>query len=353
MLSRLLFLCSLILFSLNNRVAAALTNSVAKATPHSSLTLAERLLHRVHRNDRAGDAARTALPFVVGDTPIGLVLEQSVTALSRFPSVFSRTDDALTLVDKLEWASLPPEELISKRSEAVEEVLRTLQQEDAVPALRGWRDEPFAVRKSFASATELIVERAAAVLFGVPAYGVFVNGYTCEKQGSADPTHVWVGTRSATKATWPSRKDCLAAGGLAAGMQPRQAMLNECAEEAGIDSRTLSHNNLRAVSAVSYTGFNEDMWGLKRDVLFCFDLELPREFEPVPVDGEMERFEKIPIDQLLELLSEPVQEDDSDNEWKPNVGVVLTDFLVRHGAVDVDDPAFLELVDAVRSAKCS
>jgi hypothetical protein len=42
--------------------------------------------------------------------------------------------------------------------------------------LRGRRDEPFAVRESFALSPDLIVERAAAViLFGVPAYGVFVN----------------------------------------------------------------------------------------------------------------------------------------------------------------------------------
>ena len=55
-----------------------------------------------------------------------------------------------------------------------------------------------------------------------------------------------------------------------------------------------------------------------------------------------------------ELLAEPIQmEDDSDNEWKPNVGVVLIDFLVRHGMLDADDPSFLELIGALRGATCA
>jgi hypothetical protein len=34
------------------------------------------------------------------------------------------------------------------------------------------------------------------------------------------------------------------------------------------------------------------------------------------------------------------------------VGVVLVDFLVRHGFVSADDSDFLELVDALRSGTC-
>jgi len=174
-----------------------------------------------------------------------------------------------------------------------------------------------------------------------------LNGFTCE--GKASPTHVWVGKRAETKATWPGRMDALAAGGLAAGMLPRQAMLNECREEAGIDGELA--NGLKAVSAVGYTGFNDDMWGLKRDQLFCFDLEIPADFKPVPLDGEMDGFKKLPVADLVNMLEVPVSDDDSDNAWKPNVGVVLVDFLVRHGFVDADDPCFLELIDALRGAK--
>lgn len=96
------------------------------------------------------------------------------------------------------------------------------------------------------------------------------------------------------------------------------------------------------------------MWGLKRDVLFCFYLELPPDFEPAPVDGEMEIFEKVSTESLVEMFAVPIlQENGSDNLWKPNVGAVLIDFLVRHGMFDADDPYFFELIDVLRGARCA
>merc|ERR1712194_1411 len=135
--------------------------------------------------------------------------------------------------------------------------------------------------------------------------------------------------------------------------RPRQAMVNECCEEAGI-AREYADAHLRATSAVSYTSFNDDGWGLKRDVLFCFDLRVPVDFAPVPTDGEMASFEKLPIGALIESLAAPIlEEDDSDNAWKPNVGVVLIDFLLRKGMLDANDPSFLALVSALRGATCA
>ncbi len=328
----------------------------------SSQRIVKGLLDRIKHNDRAGIAADNALPFLVGNstssntqTPMGLVLPQAANEFSKFPSYFSVTNEEVRLLDQSHWSVGQASEdwLVTKRSKALQEVLESIREKDSIPALRGWRDEDFAVRESFHAPPKLIVERAAAVLFGVPAYGVFVNGYTCEDSSSTSPTHLWIGTRSPTKQTWPSRWDSLAAGGLAARMLPKQAMINECIEEAGIDPVCLEEN-LKAVSAISYTGFNDDGWGLKRDVLFCFDLQLPHDFVPCAVDGEMESFEKVPIETLLELLAEPIcKEDDSDNRWKPNVGVVLIDFLLRHGFLDADDPHYLELIGALRGAKCA
>lgn len=326
----------------------------ARALSSSSSTVAQNLLNRVRQNDCAGKAP--ARVFQVGQQPMGHVLPVVANLLTQYPSVFDVSDTAVTLLDNPEWRELSRDTRVFARSRVVEEVLQSLAASQEVPALQGWRNEPFAVRRDFYSPPELIIERAAGVLFGAPAYGVFLNGYTCEGESDSNtnkPTHVWVGRRSSTKATWPSRLDSLAAGGLAAGMLPRQAMVQECQEEAGIDGEELLEG-IQAVSAVSYTGYNEDKWGLKRDVLFCFDLQLPTEFEPLPVDGEMESFEKMSIGAILESLQQPIcEDDDSDNEWKPNVGVVLIDFLVRHGAIDADDVAFLPLVESLRGAKCA
>ena len=359
----------LLLFLVNVVSSIKIAGCLKYAAPMASSTMiekasvAQRLLDRVRNNNRAGDTL--SVPFLVGNQHMGNVLPQAVQAFSDYPSVFSVTRKGLQLIDHSDWCTTTTGDLVDLRSQAVHDVLLHLRHQNIIPALQGWRDERFAVRASFHAPPALFIERAAAVLFGVPAYGVFLNGYTVEEHRGLDdddddetkvvtgsiphhPTHVWVGRRSTSKATWPGRLDSLAAGGLAAGVLPLQAMIQECAEEAGLDV-----SQPRAASAVSYTGFNEDGWGLKRDVLFCFDLELPPDFQPRPVDGEMDSNEKIPVHTLLKLLAMPVSPDDSNNAWKPNVGVVLIDFLVRHGFVDVNDPAFLELIVELRGARCA
>ena len=55
-------------------------------------------------------------------------------------------------------------------------------------------------------------------------------------------------------------------------------MVKECEEEASIP-RELAQR-ATPVGAVSYA--SEQAEGLKRDVLFCYDLELPNSFEPKP-----------------------------------------------------------------------
>ena len=305
----------------------------------SSPTPAQSFLARVRSNDCAGEAARSARKLYVGGEVLGRVLPQPAEQLARFSSVFSVTDDAVVLRDDPAWAA---NDLVAARSRAVATVLSELRSEALIPELKGWRDEDFAVRTSFYGAPSLLLERAAAPLFGATAYGVFVNGFVGDSASTA--THLWLGRRAANKPTWPGLLDCVVAGGLAAGQLPLSAMRRECAEEAGIDAALAAH--ARPVGGVSYTGFSEG-WGLKRDVLFNFDLQLPADFAPVAADGEMAGFRLTPIDEVCELLAseEPL--------FKPNVGVVLIDFLMRNGFVSPDDPSYLQLLGALRSAECS
>jgi hypothetical protein len=64
--------------------------------------------------------------------------------------------------------------------------------------------------------------------------------------------------------------------------------------------------------------------GLRRDVLHCYDLELPEGVVPRPADDEVERFELVPARALLRVVAEggPV---------KFNVNLVLIGFALRHG----------------------
>ena len=98
-----------------------------------------------------------------------------------------------------------------------------------------------------------------------------------------------------------------------------------------------------SVGGVSYTGFNPDGWGIKSDVLFNFDLPLEPAFRPACVDGEVAEFKLMPVADVAELLASP------EPLFKPNVGVVLIDFMVRHGFVDPDEEGYIELMGALRS----
>ena len=62
------------------------------------------------------------------------------------------------------------------------------------------------------------------------------------------------------------------------------------------------------------------------DVLFSFDLELPAEFVPVPVDGEVECFELWDLERVCALIEAPTG---GGALFKPNVCLVVIDFLIR------------------------
>ena len=110
---------------------------------------------------------------------------------------------------------------------------------------------------------------------------------------------------------------------------------------------------VRPAGGVCYTGFDETGWALKRDVLFSFDLHCPADFEPVCTDGEgcglgeVSAFQLTSIEEVAALLAEDGE------HFKPNVGVVIIDFLIRHGlVVSPNDKGYLELLAELRNAEC-
>ena len=77
--------------------------------------------------------------------------------------------------------------------------------------------------------------------------------------------------------------------------------------------------------------------GLRRDLLFNFDLELPANFEPVNTDGEISEFYLWPIEQVIEAVRDT-------DEFKFNCSLVIIDFLIRRGFIEPDHADYVELV---------
>ena len=124
---------------------------------------------------------------------------------------------------------------------------------------------------------------------------------------------------------------------------------------------------LRAVGAVSYKGVDEDPVLPKLDVFFCFDLELPWDFTPTAVDGEVASFERLPLSEVARCVafgSSPnypclVEQEEGGvshsppNAFKPNINLVVIDFLLRHGHIQPSEPGYLDLVASLRQGACN
>ncbi|KDD76359.1 hypothetical protein H632_c254p0 [Helicosporidium sp. ATCC 50920] len=168
---------------------------------------------------------------------------------------------------------------------------------------------------------------------------VHMNGFTRLQDGSLA---LWVAQRSRSKPTWPGKLDHLVAGGQPSSLSCRENLTKECWEEAGIPQELAQR--AVPVGAVSYASLQPE--GLKRDVLFCYDLELPADFVPVPQDGEVEGFVLVPAEDVARLVA-------STDSFKQNCNLVLADFMVRHGVVHPDTKGYLELLRGLRSGDCS
>lgn len=280
------------------------------------------LLEHVERCNRISTSSEW-LPLVVDGQQVGSIA------------------DAKTLVDagrafEVRGASVGLAaglDTVHGRTEAVADVTAALR---ASGVVTGWRDELVSVAPAFGADPAFLVERAAYPLLGCKGYGVHCNGFVMD-----DGIKLWVARRAKTKQTWPGLLDHLVAGHQPFDLSPLDNVVKEAGEEAGIEPDLA--RNAAPVGAVSYRGLDEQ-GRLKDDVLFCFDLELPPTFVPVAVDGEVDEFMLWDLDQVLDNIL--------DGRFKPNVVIVIVDFLMRQGALLPHMAGYLDLLRALRQGDC-
>jgi hypothetical protein len=264
------------------------------------------------------------LPFRVDGVEVGLVGRDFAAQLKAFPSVFAASDHGVGLQPNLVG--------FEQRTAAVDEALRRLHQGGVIA---GWRNEPYPVIASHGAPPLFNLERAAVPLFGVRAYGVHVNGFVHD---GGDGISMWIGRRSLDKPTAPGKLDQIVAGGQPAGISLYDNVLKESAEEADIPPDLAGR--AMPVGAITYCTERPD--GLRRDVLFVYDLELPAAFVPRNTDGEISEFYLWPIERVLDTVRDT-------DDFKYNCALVVIDFLIRHGLIPPDHPDYLTLICGLRS----
>lgn len=262
-------------------------------------------------------------PLLVERRHVGWVRHDIARRLEGFPEVFRVSPDAVTLHPRL---GTPDE-----RSAAVDEVAHALHRECGTPRLRG---ERYPVAPRWGDPALMTMDRGVVSLFGVRAHGVHVNGLVRR----ADGLHLWIARRARDKSVAPGKLDNMVAGGQPAGLGLMENLIKEAAEEASIPAALAAR--AVPVGAVSYCLADE--WGLKPDLMFCFDLEMPEDVVPTPHDGEAEGFHLLPFAEVARLVRET-------DEFKFNVNLVVMDALIRHGILHPEtEPDYAAIVLGLR-----
>ena len=265
--------------------------------------------------------AERFVPLWRGEQRIGLVRRDNAEALRRFGEVFAVEPDGV-------WLIAPGD--LEAVSAAVDAVVERLVGEGRVAK---WRNEFFAVAARWGAPALFKLDRGAVSFFGVRAYGVHLNGY--RRDGGA--LRLWIGRRAPDKKVAPNKLDNLVAGGIGFDHGLEATLFKEAEEEASLPAAIVGR--AVPVGAVCYRMETEQ--GLRDDVLFLYDLEVPADFAPRNADGEIVAFSLMDAAETVERVR-------ATDDFKFNVNLVIIDFALRHGLVAPDDPDYLELVTGLR-----
>lgn len=273
------------------------------------------LLDRIricHRRDMA-----KYRPFLADGAAIGWINRDLAERLQGFPGIFHVAENGVELIPASYEA----------RTAAMADVVSTLRDERLVT---GWRDEAFPVAASFYAPPLFAIERAAVKAFGIRYYCVQLNGLV----GAGESQRMWIGRRAMSKPIGPGKLDQIVGGGVPLGYSLAEALVKECAEEAGMPAALAGR--ARPVGAITILA--EEDGGLWHETLFNYDLTLPDDFAPRNTDGEVESFELMSVAEVRNRL-------ESSDDFLFDVVPLLADCLMRHGHLSADDPDYVPLAE--------
>ncbi|KAK6717293.1 hypothetical protein SNK05_000491 [Fusarium graminearum] len=189
---------------------------------------------------------------------------------------------------------------------------------------------------------------------GILTVGVHLNVYSKD----TGEYRIWVARRaSGPEYSYPGMLDQIVAGGMDPEdrdhelLVPLRTLIREAREEVGleIDERTRTvfvpgtetrpRREIGKAVRISHITFfdkkdprtgelNEHQ--LEPGVRIIYDLELTSEYYPQPNEPSIDSIMAMDVSQVKESLSQ-------EGEWKPNCGLVMLEFLVRHQLVNMNN----------------
>jgi 8-oxo-dGTP pyrophosphatase MutT (NUDIX family) len=258
------------------------------------------------------------LPLRIDEIRVGWLRPEFAQELRAFPKIFQVEQDQSRLH--------PDHSGFELRTRLLDETVHALMDRGVIGH---YLDEPYPVTPSSREQALCLLDRGSVAHFGVRAFGQHLNGFVRKPDG----LYLWVAKRAADRRLAPGKLDNLVAGGLPYTISPAENLIKECQEEAGMDEGLAVQ--ARPVGAISYVA--ESPNGVKPDLMYCYDLELPEDFVPVNTDGEVESFRLMPVEEVAEIVR-------TSDDFKQNCNLVIIDFLVRHGFIRPEDPDYERLI---------
>jgi len=261
------------------------------------------------------------IPFIIDQQQHGWIKPVFAKKLAAWPEIFILNNKSVRLADSIQG--------FKKRSEAVDEATHKLVQQGVIKV---HLDEPYPVTAGDRNQAVMTLDRSAVPYFGLRSFGQHLNGFVRKSDG----IHLWIARRARDRHIAPGKLDNMVAGGLPWHISLEKNLIKECAEEAGMDESLAR----QAVPTGTISYLAESDKGIKPDTLYCYDIELPDDFTPVCTDGEVESFELMPVNKVMDIIHDT-------GEFKLNCNLVIIDFFIRHGLLDPDQEAYAELVSSL------
>ncbi|HYG45741.1 MAG TPA: DUF4743 domain-containing protein [Bordetella sp.] len=241
-----------------------------------------------------------ALPLYVADRCCGWATHAACDALGRLAGVRVQAD-ALRIGSGLDAG---PELNI-----LLAEVAQTLRASDC---LRGWRDELLDV--TAAEERLGVIERAAMRPLGLLTRAVHLNAWTPDGR-------LWIARRALSKSTDPGMWDTLV-GGLAGSQEDlEQALLRECAEEAGLDPAPLAGRSPLRTILRMHRRLPE---GYQVEDLLTSTCVLPAGTQPANRDGEVMEIAHVAVDEAVRRIA--------DGEFTVEASLVILEDIMQRRA---------------------
>lgn len=280
-----------------------------------------RFLDHIHRCN-SHDLSRFT-PWSIMGRRVGYLAPDIAVRLRDFPDEFQPVPEGFALRETLKTPT--------ERGDAVECVLARLR-EDGLGV--GRRVEPYAVCEHVGGPPLMTLDRGAASAFGIISTGFHLNGIVMDDAG----LKMWVARRALDKPTFPGQLDNMVAGGQPATISIAENVPKECREEADIPEHLA--RQARPAGLISYTMQVQD--GLRRHAMYVYDLALPADFTPHPLDGEVDGFTLMPIGEVAEIVESSL------DAFKFNCSLAIIDFLIRRGLIGPEHPDYFALTTGLR-----